>query len=557
MADRLLDLVDAWADSDRPAILDGDLVVTHAELHRRADAVAAALGDRRGTVIGILMERSAEFVVAVLATLKAGAAYLPLDPEYPPARLDQLVRAAACPLTLTTVPHTHLVAGSVAIETLAGAERPQVSTSDEDLAYVMFTSGSTGVPKGVRVPRRAVAGLVDGPDVERPGPDDVVLWVSSPSFDATTFDLWCTLGTGAALVPVPAKASVLDIGDLIVRHGVTTVLFPTGLFHLMVDECVDQLAGLRTVLAGGDVLSAAHSARFLAAVPSCRLVNIYGPTETTVYVARHVVPADVSGTVPIGCPAAGAHLRVLDENLQEASEGQLHIGGNGLALGYLDDPDLTAAKFVTIDGSRFYASGDRVRRRADGALDFVGRLDDQVKKRGFRVEPGEVETALRADPAVRDAAVVLAGDRADTRGLVACVVLRPGATIAEVRSRLALPAYLVPDVWHSVDGLPLTPNGKLDRAGLLRSLATEARPADQGSGGGSVEDVVAAIWREVLNLPEVGPTDDFFELGGHSLLANRVLALIHRRLGPKVSLTALFDHPTVAGLAGVVRGSIS
>ncbi|HVK26500.1 MAG TPA: non-ribosomal peptide synthetase [Actinokineospora sp.] len=556
MADRLLDLVGRWAHSDRPAILDGDTVVTHAELHRRADEVAAALGDRRGAVIGILMDRSADFVVAVLATLKSGAAYLPLDPEYPRARIEHMVSVARCPITLTTAKHTHLAGRAVAIESLSAAEFVPVHTADDDLAYVMFTSGSTGVPKGVRVPRRAVAGLIDGPDTERPGPDDVVLWVSSPSFDATTFDLWGTLGTGAALVPVPAKASVLDIGDIIVRHRVTMVLFPTGLFHLMVDECLSQLSTLRRVLAGGDVLSAAHSARFLAAFPECRLVNIYGPTETTVYVTRYDVPADVSGAVPIGYPAAGARLRVLDENLQEAAEGHLHIGGNGLAHGYLGDPELTAAKFVTIDGERFYASGDRVRWRADGALDFVRRLDDQVKKRGFRIEPGEVETALRADPAVRDAAVVLTGDRADTRGLVACLVLRPGATVADVRYRLTLPAYLVPDAWHSVAELPLTPNGKLDRAALVRSLATEVRPRTHGGGDGSVEDVIAAIWREVLDLPEVGPADDFFDLGGHSLLANRVLALIHRRLGPKVSLTALFDHPTVAGLAGIVRASV-
>jgi acyl-coenzyme A synthetase/AMP-(fatty) acid ligase len=309
------------------------------------------------------------------------------------------------------------------------------------------------------------------------------------------------------------------------------------------------MSGLRTVLAGGDVLSAPHSARFRAAVPDCRLLNIYGPTETTVYVARYEVPANVSGSVPIGFPAAGARLRVLDEDLREAGEGQLHIGGGGLARDYLGDPVLTASKFRTVDGERLYATGDRVRRRADGALEFLGRLDNQVKKRGFRVELGEVETALRADPGVRDAAVVLEGDTADTRRLVACVVLRPGTEVAAVRARLDLPAYLRPDVWRTLTALPLSPNGKLDRAAL--STGVVAGPAVAAVA--KTEDTVVAIWRDVLELPHVAPTDDFFDLGGHSLLANRVIAQIRRRLGVTLSMTTLFDHPTVAELTAVVR----
>lgn len=547
MPENILELVNAWAFDDRVAVVDGATELTYAELHRRSDAVAAALGDVRGAVVGVLLPRSAEFVVAVLGVLKAGAAYLPLDPDYPASRLDLMVATAACPVIVTSSAHADRVPGALVVDEVPAAEFTPVPVAAGDVAYVMFTSGSTGVPKGVRVTHRGIAGLATGPDVVAPSTSDVVLAVSSVSFDATTFDVWATLAGGARLVIAPAGASVVDIGELVSSAGVTTVLFPTGLFHLMVDECLDTMTGLRTVMAGGDVLSAPHSARFRAAVPRCRLLNIYGPTETTVYVAAYEVPADVSGSVPIGFPAAGARLRVLDEDLREAREGQLHIGGGGLARDYLGDPALTAAKFLTVDGERLYATGDRVRRRTDGALEFLGRLDNQVKKRGFRVELGEVETALRADPGVRNVAVVLEGDTADTRRLVACVVLRPGASVAEVRARLDLPAYLHPDVWRELAVLPLTPNGKLDRAALATPVQAPV-PTETGT-----EAEVAAIWREVLEVPHVAATDDFFDLGGHSLLANRVIAQIRRRLGVTLSMTTLFDHPTVAELTTVVR----
>lgn len=545
MYENVLDMVAAWREDDRVAVVDGATELTYAELHRRSDAVAVALGDVRGAVVGVLLPRSAEFVVAVLGVLKAGAAYLPLDPDYPASRLDLMVTTAACPVTLTTSAYADRMPGALLVDTVPDAEFSRVPVGADDVAYVMFTSGSTGVPKGVEITHRGVVGMATGPDVIGPSTSDVVLSVSTVSFDASTFDVWATLAGGARLVLAPAGMSVVDIGELVRSARVTTVLFPTGLFHLMVDECLDSLTGLHTVMAGGDVLSAPHTARFVAAVPVCRLYNIYGPTETTVYVTKYEVSGDISGPVPIGFPAAGAVLRVLDEDLRETDEGQLHIGGGGLARGYLGDPALTATKFLTVHGERLYATGDRVRRRADGALEFLGRLDNQVKKRGFRVELGEVETALRADPGVRDVAVVLEGETADTRRLVACVVLR-GAELADVKARLDLPAYLHPDVWRELSALPLNPNGKLDRAAL--AVSTVAAPAPEGP-----EAEVAAIWREVLEVPHVAPTDDFFDLGGHSLLANRVIAQIRRRLGVKLSMTTLFDHPTVAELTAAVR----
>ena len=551
MAENLPELVDRWRHDDCVAVVDGATQLSYAELHRRSDAVAAALGDVRGAVVGVLLPRSADFVVAILGVLKAGAAYLPLDPGYPASRLDLMISTARCPVTVTSSEHADRLPGSVLVDAVPDAPFTPPPLTADDLAYVMFTSGSTGVPKGVEVTQRSVIGVATRPDAIGLSTSDVTLAVSSVSFDGATFDLWTTLAAGARLVIVPPDASAVELGDLARSSGATAVLFPTGLFHLLVDECLDSLTGLRTVLVGGDVLSAAHCSRFLAAVPECRLFNIYGPTEATCYVSYHEVPADIQGSVPIGLPAAGARLRVLDEQLRDAEEGQLHIGGDGLARGYLADPELTASRFVTVDGERCYATGDLVRGRADGALDFLRRLDNQVKKRGFRVEPGEVEAALRSDPDVRDAAVVLTGDTADTRRLVAHVVLRPGSELAAVRDRLDLPAYLHPDLWRELPVLPLTPNGKLDRAALSAPVAERPSP----TAAARDEDVIAAIWQEVLDLPAVAPTDDFFDLGGHSLLANRVVARIRRRLGVTLPITALFDHPTVAELTSAVRAA--
>ncbi|QFZ21137.1 non-ribosomal peptide synthetase [Saccharothrix syringae] len=654
----------ARTSPSRTAVVSGTGSMTYAELDRRAGGLAAALvarGVRPGSPVCVLLPRSAEFVVAALAVLKVGGHYVPLDPDYPTARLVRMAAAVRAPVVVTDASLASVLdVPAVLVDGCAPARFDGPIVPADELAYVMFTSGSTGVPKGVAVTHRGIVRLVRSPGcVTLRG--QTMLHISSPSFDAATFDIWGALANGGRLVVgPPGKASVAEIGGLVRGQGVTTAFFPTGLFHLIVDEDVAALAGLRQVVVGGDVLSAAHARRFLAAVPGCRLVNGYGPTEMTTFTTFHDVRGG-DGPVPIGTPLNRTTVRVLDDSLDPVpfgTPGQLYAGGDGLARGYLGDPALTAERFVPdpwVPGARLYATGDLVRETVDG-LEFLGRIDGQVKKRGFRVEPGEVEAALRDDRDVRDAAVVATGERADTRRLEAFLVLT--GPLAGVRARVSrvLPEHLLPDLWFEVPELPLNPNGKVDRAALRSQPqgsavvgsavvgsavvgsavvgsggsgagsgvagaaawgagpgaagAARAAGADSGAAGASAagaaargagsgvagassgvgaagagaagaagagagaasagagsagsgpgsgmnptENTIAAIWRDVLEVEEVGRDDDFFALGGHSLIANRIVTRMRKALGVDLRLVVLFDHPTVAGLARVVDAS--
>ncbi len=576
------DLVEARASahSDDIAIVAGDQVLTYGELSSYTSRLARHLGGFgfHSPSVGILLPRSAEFVAAALAVLKAGGSYVPLDADYPVTRLRAMLTAARCPIVISTTPLSVSLPEStgarvVCVDTVAGtlagmpAASPGMPVHPDALAYTMFTSGSTGTPKGVMITHRGVVRLVSSPGIASLGREDVLLHVSSVSFDAATFDIWGALANGARLVIAPSgRTSTADLGVLIREHRVTTVLLPTGLFHLMVDERLADLSQLRKVIVGGDVLSAAHARRFVTAAPDCTLVNAYGPTEVTVATAVHVVsdPADAD-TVPIGTAMPGTHIRVLDDHLRPVpvgTKGQLYAGGAGLARGYLDDPALTARRFVAdpwAAGARLYATGDLARQRSDGSLEFLGRIDDQFKKRGFRVEPGEVDAALRADPAVQDVIVLADGATADTRRLVAALV--PAALPADrdfldtVRTRLraTLPDYLVPDVWTAVDAFPLTPNGKVDRPALIHLATTSSVPAAEPGPMTAEESALAAIWQDIFDLPAVDREADFFDLGGHSLLANKMVFQVRRRLGIVLPLDAIFDNPTFRDLAAVLR----
>jgi amino acid adenylation domain-containing protein len=560
--------------------------LSYADLNDRADGLARrlhALGVRGESLVGVLLERSADFVVAILAVLKAGGAYVPLDPDYPRTRLATMVRQAGVALVLTRQSLAPALAGTdaepVCLDRPDPDPDPDLAPVDPEpdpgagagatgdgsaIAYVMFTSGSTGEPKGVAVTHRGVVRLVRDADYAHLGPDEVMLHQSSVSFDASTFELWGALLTGGRLVCSPPGPPALDdIGTLLRTAGVTVALFTTGLFHLMVDERPDDLAGLRQVLVGGDALSAGHVARALARVPGCRIINAYGPTEATTMVTTYPVPAGFASdaAVPIGRPIRHAVIRILDDYLQLTPigvPGQLYAGGDGLARGYLGDPARTAERFVpdpfaAQPGSRLYATGDRARYLADGTIEFLGRLDDQVKIRGFRVEPGEVEALLRTHPRIRGAVVVPHGDTAERRRLVAYLVLAGGTDPDEIRSWLRdrVPAHLVPEVWMPVGSLPLTPNGKVDRARLPAPVVqARRRPAAE-----RLEQVIAVVWAEVLGVDRVEPHDDFFDLGGYSIVAMKVLMRLHQVLGVDLPLSALFDYPTVADLAGFIRAT--
>jgi amino acid adenylation domain-containing protein len=464
-------------------------------------------------------------------------------------------------------------------ETLAGLPEnaPDVRVHPDHLAYTMFTSGSTGTPKGVVITHRGVVRLVQDPWYVRLDGTETLLHQSSTSFDAATFEMWGALANGARLVVAPGTASAAELGRLVREHAVTTAWFTTGLFHLMVDEHLNDLAGLRQLLTGGDVISPARASRLLSALPGCRLVNAYGPTEVTTFTTCEVVSPPANGVaVPIGRPINRTWVRLLDDDLDSAPDGavgEICVGGDGLARGYLADPALTAERFVPDprgSGQRLYRTGDLARRLPDGRLEYLGRVDRQIKRRGVRIEPGEIEAAVRRDPLVRDVVVLPEGDTAEGRVLVAYLIpdgaaSASSALAADVRERLrgVVPEHLVPERWVVVDAFPLNANGKIDRTALA-DLAT-AVSARGGSdtrhdlpGPGTASEVrttLLGIWREIFGLEVVGPHDDFFDLGGHSLLASRMVSRIRRALGVEMQLAQVFDHPTVAEIAELVEAA--
>jgi acyl-coenzyme A synthetase/AMP-(fatty) acid ligase/acyl carrier protein len=432
---------------------------------------------------------------------------------------------------------------------------------------VMYTSGSTGQPKGVAVSHRAVVRLVLNTDYFHGGPGEVFLQLAPMAFDASTFELWAPLLTGGKLIIAPPGAlSLEEIGQVIRQHGVTVLWLTAGLFHLMVDERLGDLTGVRQLLAGGDVLSVAHVERALRELPECRLINGYGPTESTTFASCHAIAlADLRTSVPIGRPIANTTVYVLDRQMTLVPvgvPGELYLGGVGLARGYLGRPALTAERFLpdpfppasgNEPGGRLYRTGDRARWLAGGMLEFLGRLDDQVKLSGYRIEPGEIETVLVQHPEVCAAAVIVRADRPGDKRLVAYVVpVRRLEAVSELRSFLQqrLPDYMVPSVFVVLDQLPLSPNGKIDRRALpAPEPATPQHQETFIAPRTTVEELLAGIWALVLQLERVSIQDNFFALGGHSLLATQVISRVRTEFGVELPVRALFEDPTVTGLA--------
>jgi amino acid adenylation domain-containing protein len=539
--------------------------LAYSALDRRANRLAhrlRSLGVERGTRVSVCLENSLELVVSFLAIAKAGGAYVPLDPRDPPERLRRQAATAGVRLVLTLARHRDGVPAElnrvVCLDDLVDFasepdEPPAAVSGPLDPAYVMFTSGSTGPPKAVVVPHRAVVRLVRAADYVRLGPGEAVLGMAPPAFDASTFEIWGPLLNGGRLVLSPPWPLTLgELADLLTHEGVTTMWLTAGLFHRVADDRPELFGSLRQLLAGGDVLSPDHVRRALAALPEdAVLVNGYGPTEATTFSCVHVLrPGDeVPDPVPIGRPVPGTSVQILDaegRSVPVGVKGELFIGGDGLALGYAGGPGL-AAERVGPD----YRTGDLARWRPDGTIEFLGRTDRQLKIRGFRVEPGEVEQALRTHPSVADAYVTRAGDE---RGLAAYVAARSTVEPTELRAHVAqvLPSHAVPSAWILVEKLPLTANGKVDTAALPPlssggSRPDSARPRDQ------LERTLAAIWERSLDCDRVGLDDDFFDLGGHSLLAVEVFDAIERSLGRNLPLATIFEAPTVRRLAEALR----
>jgi amino acid adenylation domain-containing protein/non-ribosomal peptide synthase protein (TIGR01720 family) len=554
------------------AVVAGDESLAYGELNARANRLAhhlAGLGVGPESRVAVCLERGVEAIVALLAVLKAGGAYVPLDPSYPAERLAWMLEDSGAAVLLAgdaqggTLPAragVHIVRiDAVRAEIAARPDAdPRVDVGPDGLAYVMYTSGSTGTPKGVAVEHRAIVRLVRGADYVELGPEHAVLGAAPVSFDASTLEIWGPLLNGGRLVLAPGAAPSLEaLGRTVVRHGVTTLWLTAGLFQAMVDERLEDLAGVRQLLAGGDVLPVAQVAAVRRRFPALRLINGYGPTENTTFTCCHTVPDGWSGAaVPIGRPVAGTRVHVLDGALRPVpagAPGELFAGGRGVARGYLGRPALTAERFVPDPyagepGARMYRTGDRVRWAQDGALHYLGRLDRQVKVRGYRIETGEIEAALRAHPAVRDCVVAARADAAGGRGLVAYVVGTADGDALRGHLRRTLPEYMVPGAFVALDALPLTPNGKVD-VGALPAPEPGAAEAEFVAPRTPMEAVLAGIWAAVLGVERVGAAEGFYALGGHSLAAMRIVSRIRETFGVELPLRALFEGLTVAGVA--------
>ena len=565
------------------AVVCGGRRLSYAELNERADQLARrlrGLGVGPGALVGVCTERSAEMVVALLGILKAGGAYVPLDPSYPLERLSFMLDDAKAHVLLTQSSLSEKFSDYWGYTICLDAEWESAEgggaegedgdgarvAGAENLAYVIYTSGSTGQPKGVAVPHRAVHNLVRGTNYVRLEESDVVAQVSNSSFDAATFEIWGALLCGARLVIID-KDVALSPGEFAAQleeHGVTALFLTTALFNHMASELPAAFRGLRHLLFGGEAVEPKWVREVLEKGPPGRLLHVYGPTETTTFATWEEVAgvADEAHTVPIGRPLTNVQIYLLDEHLRPVPlgvAGELCIGGDGLARGYLDRPALTAERFIpdpfsAEPGARLYRSGDAARRLPDGRIEFLGRRDEQVKIRGFRIEPGEVEALLSAHTKIARAAVVARQDVPGDRRLVAYVVLKQGEACGagELRRHLGarLPEYMVPSVFVQLDELPLTPGGKVNRKALPAPDEGRLEPETQYVAPRSaVEHKLAEFCSEVLGLRSVGVEDNFFELGGHSLHATQVISRVRNFFEVELHVRTFFETPTLAALA--------
>jgi amino acid adenylation domain-containing protein len=560
--------------SDAVAVSFEGEVLTYAELNASANRLAhylLRLGIGPDSLVAVCLERSPDLLIALLGVLKSGGAYVPLDPTYPADRIAWVLKDSRASVLLTQSSLVDVLPyrGSIVLDQTDFSGESEIDPTPlagpENLAYVIYTSGSTGRPKGVAVRHRGavnfLASMAGRPGV---GPDDVVLAVTTIAFDISVLELFLPLSRGARIELV-GRESAGDGFQLKEKlAGVTVAQATPATWRLLLEAGWEGSSGLKA-LCGGEALPPDLARELL--VRTGELWNVYGPTETTVWSAVHeVTAADAAGSrpVPLGEAVANTELYLLDrfeqglEPVPPGAPGELYIGGEGLARGYLGRPDLSAERFVPDPfsgrpGARLYRTGDLVRRRQDGALEFLGRVDHQVKIRGFRIELGEIESVLGSHPAVRECAVVVREDVEGAKRLVAYLALE-GGNVETLRSELRdkLPEYMVPTAFVVLPSLPLTPNGKVDRR-ALPSPIEERREVERPGERSLVEELLAGIWARVLGVPDVTPHESFFELGGHSLLATRMISRVRTVLGVEMPMRAVFEEPTLAGFAALAE----
>ncbi|TWB37257.1 non-ribosomal peptide synthetase [Nitrospirillum pindoramense] len=555
--------------------------VSYGALDQAAARIAAGLrlrGVEPGDTVGIAASRSPALIAALLGILKAGAAYVPFETDFPAERQRLILVESRARLVLTDAPDA-ITAGLdlpvVVIDPLL-SEAPPARTDGAasairspeagpaDRAYIMFTSGSTGTPKGVHSTHEAVVSLVCDTDYLAVAPTDRLMAFAPLSFDASTFEMWAALLNGASLLLPPVRTGLDELAELVAAEKVSILWMTTALFKELVEAHPATVAATRWAMTGGDIVPPDSVRALFAAPGACRLMVAYGPTEATTFTTCHEITRDapLGDRVSIGRPIAHTNLYLLDRRgrlVPPGVPGEIAIGGRRVSGAYIDRPALTAERFIPnpfIPGDTLFRSGDVGIWAEDGTLDFQGRTDDQVKIRGFRVEPGEVEAVLRRLDGVRDATVIAHRTPRDKR-LVGFVVPQAGADLTEASLRAALratlPDYMVPARFLLVEALPLQTTGKLDKRRLNR-LADEAA-SDGGTpdtAPSSLEPMVAGVWREILGLAAVAPEDDFFALGGHSLAAMRIMSRLSREVGRRLPLSLLFEGPTVRALAAAI-----
>ncbi len=551
--------------------------LTYEDLNERANRLARTLyskGIHNGAVVAVLLDRSIEMIMGILAILKAGGAYVPIDPEHPKQRIKHFLTDSGASVLLTQHALLDLAkegdfAGSYVLTDdensyHGDASNLNIPINSHDLANLTYTSGTTGTPKGNMVTHANILRTVKCTNYLQITQEDTLLGLSNYVFDAFMFDMFGTLLNGAKLVIIP-KEMVLDISRLpqVIKHEqITVLMITTALFNLLVDTYPDCIGGIRKVLFGGERASVDHVRRALMAAGKGKLLHMYGPSESTVFATYYPVDevVDDAVAIPIGKPVSNTTVYIVDSNHQPQPvgvAGELCVGGDGLVLGYLNRPELTAEKFSVHSfavNEKIYRTGDLARWLPDGNIEFIGRIDHQVKIRGQRIELGEIQHHLRRHESIREAVVLAVDTASGEKRLCAYIVTDSSISNSELREYAAkeLPAYMIPSEFIQIEELPLTGNGKVDLRALPKPDLSAARGTEYVAPRTETEARLAKIWEEVLGMEQVGVNDNFFELGGHSLKAMMMLAYIQQTMHVEVPLKGLFQSPTVAALAQMV-----
>jgi amino acid adenylation domain-containing protein/non-ribosomal peptide synthase protein (TIGR01720 family) len=559
-----------------PAVHCGDRVMSYHDLDVESDRVAAAvrrmLDGKRSAPVAVLLERSHRVPIALLGVLKAGAYYVALDTAWPPARIATILQDAGCDLVISErLPIERLLEGVEGVQRIdldlpigALADGPVADASGGDLAYAIYTSGSTGRPKGVLVEQRSVVRLVLGTNYVELSEHDRILQTGSIAFDASTFEIWGALLNGGC-VCLPPAGGMPDgeaMREWVTSYRPTVMWLTASLFNQMAEFDAAMFGAVRVVLTGGERLSPWHVNLVRETCPSTTVVNGYGPTENTTFSLCHRIDRRYEEDIPLGRPIANSRVYVLDSNLAPVPigiPGEIVVAGDGVARGYLNRPELSARRFIPdpfVADARAYRTGDRGAWRSDGTVAFLGRFDDQVKVRGFRVEPAEIEAELRAAEGVLGAIVVARGTSAATQELIAYVTGPAGSAVERLRERLRsqLPAFMIPAHIVALDRIPLTANGKIDKAALPSPERDADRVPAAEQPSTEAERALADVWGEVLGRNDVGVGDNYFDLGGDSIRAIQIVSRL-RRLGWAVRVRDFFQHPTISALAPMMARS--